>query len=752
MGNKLAIEVELQTKSFEKQIKSIEFELEVLEEELEAIKKDDPYENQVQDIKDYERKIETLTNKLGTLRKKQNEIDTQGYRNVKDQLINIGSSTENVIKKVAKWGLAIFSIRSAYMMVRQAVSSLSQYDKQIGADIQYIRFALATALKPIIETIINLVYKLLAYIGYIAKAWFGVNLFANASAKAFQKVNSGVKDTNKSAKQLQKTLAGFDEMNILQDNGNVSSGGGGGGGVSLPSQDLSDLSKVEIPHWLEVLGENGKTIIDIIKGIGLAFATWEITKLVFGMSGISTSLPAIVTALTKMSGLQVFGLVTGVAVTIAGLYKTIKSIVEWINNPSWETFKGVLDGLALALGGVAIALIAVNASNPLGWIIGGIALGTELVRIFYDLVGVGKEEAKVTKSVQEAEEDLAKAKAELSTVTGQYKNALEAEKRARKELSKAEKNSKETGKELFDMVLTGQLTYEKMNKTQKKTYEAYVNLISATEAKTEAQNKMNGVIDDNIKKEQQLSASVYASEQTYKGYFKTLLDEFNKEKIGAKDMVFQTLTVMGDMDEATRKVFAENLPENVKKAFTKVREEAVGAEDMLWQFKDGTKMSLKEIEKIGKNTTDSLSNNLKSMTTKFSKDLPNSIQKSIDKISKLSSAVNNLAKTGAVTIATSVKSITGKGNAKGAIYYPPKLAVGGIINQPGRGVPLAMGGERGAEGVIPLTDAQQMQRLGEAIGKYIKINVDNKFAVNGRVVSRELKQIENEENFAFNGG
>ena len=54
------------------------------------------------------------------------------------------------------------------------------------------------------------------------------------------------------------------------------------------------------------------------------------------------------------------------------------------------------------------------------------------------------------------------------------------------------------------------------------------------------------------------------------------------------------------------------------------------------------------------------------------------------------------------------------------------------------------------EGVIPLTDSQQMALLGEAIGKYITVNLTNVNQMNGRVISRELKTIENESVFASN--
>ena len=86
--------------------------------------------------------------------------------------------------------------------------------------------------------------------------------------------------------------------------------------------------------------------------------------------------------------------------------------------------------------------------------------------------------------------------------------------------------------------------------------------------------------------------------------------------------------------------------------------------------------------------------------------------------------------------------------------FVPKLAKGGIINQPGRGIPIgygqAIGGENKAEGVIPLTDSQQMQLLGEAIGRYVTINANITNTMNGRVISRELQKVNNTNDFAFN--
>ena len=62
----------------------------------------------------------------------------------------------------------------------------------------------------------------------------------------------------------------------------------------------------------------------------------------------------------------------------------------------------------------------------------------------------------------------------------------------------------------------------------------------------------------------------------------------------------------------------------------------------------------------------------------------------------------------------------------------------------------AIAGESGREGVIPLTDSQAMEELGRSIGRYITVNANIVNTMNGRVISRELKQIQNEQNFAYN--
>ena len=92
------------------------------------------------------------------------------------------------------------------------------------------------------------------------------------------------------------------------------------------------------------------------------------------------------------------------------------------------------------------------------------------------------------------------------------------------------------------------------------------------------------------------------------------------------------------------------------------------------------------------------------------------------------------------------------GTVFGISFPKIKLATGGIINNPGRGVPLggAIGGEVNKEGVIPLTNSQAMEELGQTIGKYININLTNITQLNNRQIAREQKKINAQNDFAMN--
>lgn len=92
-------------------------------------------------------------------------------------------------------------------------------------------------------------------------------------------------------------------------------------------------------------------------------------------------------------------------------------------------------------------------------------------------------------------------------------------------------------------------------------------------------------------------------------------------------------------------------------------------------------------------------------------------------------------------------------NSLKSIWKGKKLATGGIVYNPGTGVPIgtsAIAGENAPEAVLPFTDPEVMRKIGEEIGKWVSINVSLVNEMNGRVISRELKKINNSNNFEKN--
>lgn len=545
MDGKVVIGCDLNTKSFDAQIDYVESQMQEIEDKLKQA--DMGFE--VGDTQKLEADYERLGIKLDNLQKKQVKLNQEQAQmgkldlsGVQAGIDNVNKGLQNTVKRVAKWGIALFGIRSAYSAIRSAMSTLSQYDDQITSNIEYIKYALANTLQPLIQNILNLVVKLLQYINYIAKAWTGKNLFKTADA--FKNAQKGAKGLNK---ELQKTTASFDEMNILQD----TKSSGGSADISVPNVDLTGLQG-EVPQWLQWIVDNKDTILAVMGGVATGLLAWKI-----GLSGIQS---------------------LGIGLAIAGIVYTIESLLEYLKDPSWENFGKIITGIGIAVAGVAIIFGAwpVAIAGAIAAVVGLIVSNWEKIKSF--VLGIG----------QWLEDRLG----------------------------------------IFGEML-------------------------------------NTAIKDGL--------SIF---ETLFGGVKQILDGIIK--------IFN-----GD-------------------------------------FKSGIELAIKGIGNIIISVLNVIINAFNLFTAPFR------------------------------GLIVAVGKITGKNWTMDNVKVPliPKLAKGGIINQPGRGVPVgygqAIGGENKAEGVIPLTDSQQMQLLGEAIGRYVTINANITNTMNGRVISRELQKVNNTNDFAFN--
>ena len=702
MDGYITIGTELDTKQFDAQILALERKVNDIEKQLEDPKK---LGLGSEDVQQLEVELERTKNKLVQLNKEKAKLEqSNAMRDLNFNVEGLGNSFENAIKKVGRLVMGVFSIRTAFTAISRASNELASYNPQYAANIEYIRYALTQLIAPVLEYILNLAKTILAYINYIANAWFGVNLFANASAKNFEKVKKGIGGASSAAKELQKTLTGFDEMNIL--NSSSTGGGGGVGGAVSPDFDLADLDSIVIPPWIEWIAKNKDIVIGAIAGIASAFLIFKTLKIFGILEGIGGALKNMITKLGALKGtIATLGIVT----FITGIMITIKGIIDYIKDPSWDNFRQILIGLGVAAGGLAAALIAVNAQNPLGWIMLAISAVSFLTTLIGDLIQDMNEETRTQKVLKESTDRLTDARNKLNQATDNYVNAVDRAEQAEKDLQIAQEETGISATDLIKKMEDENLTYKDLNEQQRRVYKAYLDNKNAQDNLNQSTKDLTDA-EANQKEELYKLVTAYKSNSTSaEDYKNKIVEAYNKGEISAREAADAISIALGDVDEDTRKSFMNTIPDAIKEGLNPDKYQAQANSFSSWW--------------------NNQMYNLKSSTNGIFGSMANTAYRELSRMNSYKSSFG--FKTGG---------------------YVTKLASGGLINMPNRGVPVTntIAGEAGAEGIIPLTDQQAMAQLGAEIGRNVLVNLTNITSMNGRVISRELRTIQSEEDFAFN--
>ena len=704
MDGFITIGTKLDTKQFDKQIEQLEKDLSQMERAYETgIQIANPQDKQ--DLEELSVKIEKTRNQLVRLRAEKQKLEQpQGLKELKTGIDNFGQGLQNAVKKASKLVLGIFGIRSAFMMMRRASSELAGYDDEYAANLEYIRFVLTQAIAPVLKGIVELAMKLLAYINAIAQAWFGVNLFERGSVDNFKKMKQGVGGVTDSVKELKKQLAGFDEINVLQEDGSVGTGGGGGG-ISLPMMDLANIENIQLPEWVRWIMEHKGEILGLLTAIGAFFVGTKIAAFVRSMTGAEGAVLGFNTQLGKI--------VAGAALAVGGLAilgNNARSLVhDWENLTEEEQATTVATEL-LGIGMETVGLMMMGVSGPVA---AAIALVSALASV---IIEEEKERIRID-DVTQAQERLTKARENEAEALKQYTNAVDRAAQTAETLRIAEEQTGISGEELNRQVERGVMDYADMTDKQKEVYRAYLDNI-------EAQQKLSATAKEAAQSIRDKKDAIYldklATDTSAEAMQKWKNDVVNAAETGEikwEDASRIISKSMGDMSIEAQESFAQDLPDAIRE----------GLNPSQYQT---------SLQIIGSD-----------MQTFFAKLVNNILSTFLGLPFAIANIFSNLSPYRTANFSTS-------GQAKGAVVYHdlPKLAVGGIINQPGRGIPIgrAIAGERGAEGVIPLTDTQQMEILGETIGRYITINANIPVSMNGRVISRELRQVQAEQDFAYN--
>lgn len=198
---------------------------------------------------------------IGRTRKSMNGMGQSG-RGLRGILSTLGMT--------ARFMFASFIIQGALSGAKEGMQNLSKYSKQTNADLSLLmssltqlKNSLATAFAPILTVItpvLNaLIQKIITVVnafGQLTASLAGQTTFVKAK-KVNQDYAASLDKSSKKAKNLQRTLMGFDEINKLDDKNSSNSSGSGGLSpndmfetVKIPNK-YKDLAKMLKDAWAQ---------------------------------------------------------------------------------------------------------------------------------------------------------------------------------------------------------------------------------------------------------------------------------------------------------------------------------------------------------------------------------------------------------------------------------------------------------------------------------------------------------------------
>ena len=177
------------------------------------------------------------------------------YRAVRSAIKNISSAAREGIQNLVRYSAAMNSTdaANANRTMSEYASTLQQVKNSIGAAVMPV----LTALLPLINTIASAFITAANAVNMFFQALQGKGTFTKAKKNSVDYAKS-LNTASGAAKELQKTLLGFDEINRLNDKN--SGGGGGASGV-----DYSDMfEEAQVSDKVKKIAEKTREIIEKI--------------------------------------------------------------------------------------------------------------------------------------------------------------------------------------------------------------------------------------------------------------------------------------------------------------------------------------------------------------------------------------------------------------------------------------------------------------------------------------------------------
>lgn len=131
---------------------------------------------------------------------------------------SLGSSMKSAVKSMAKYTLAIFGAQAGFYAVKNAIRQVLSDNEELNNTVTAMKGAFANALAPVIERVVYWLKYAFAYLNLFVKVLTGVDMAAQYNAKAINKQTEATKKNAKATKEANAQLASFDEKNVQSAN------------------------------------------------------------------------------------------------------------------------------------------------------------------------------------------------------------------------------------------------------------------------------------------------------------------------------------------------------------------------------------------------------------------------------------------------------------------------------------------------------------------------------------------------------
>ena len=614
----------------------------------------------------------------------------------------------------------------------------------------------------------------------VSKLFGGSNVIdTNAASKAVDGVSKSVKNldksnknANKSAKETNKTLkslAGFDEMNVLTEKSSSGSNDADSSNIGgdIANWDTSGWDKATstVSSKVDELVGKMKEVLKLVGSIGVAIGLWKISKTVldfflnpgnlgfFKMMGDMFGVADVLDALTLSDKLTSLG---GAIATVGGTVALVYGVFDaWVNGLDWgnlalmiggvtaatiglyfaikpfsTTLAPIVAGVVAVVAGLALIVVGVKdfiangptLQNTILIIGGAIAIAVGLATagistLVSAIVGVTAliggfvaaillEEPAIM-SVQEAQENLTAAKNRAREAENGYISAIDAAEASMKKLEEAEKAAGVTGEELYAQVQSGTLDYANMTDAQKEVYKAYLDNEQKQKDLKTATEELNAAKKAETIASYENQLALAKESGNYDDFKKSVVDAFEKGELSADEARELISKSMSEMSNDAQQTFMTDLPNSLKDGLDPHKYESTGTKIKKW-FSDLWQGIKNVFSDIGEWFTN-IGKKIGDAVAGAAKSAINWIlEKAIGIINGFIKGINF-----AIGI---INAIPGVSIDKLSLLEVPKLARGGVIDKP----TFAMVGEAGKEAVMPLErNTGWIDQLAEKIGDKI---------------------------------